>query len=73
MSDLMEGETMTPRGIHQAIGVLLDDVGEREDDDVGLEDAWNLVREWWEIEPIEDRDSGIDPYPPGLNPQREQQ
>ena len=63
---------MIPRDIHKAIGMLLDDIGEREDNN-GLEDAWNLVREWWEVEPVEDRDSGIDPYPPGLYPQREQQ
>jgi hypothetical protein len=47
---------------HRAIGKLLDDVGGREGDG-GLEDAWNLVCEWWEVEPVGNHDSGIDPYP----------
>jgi hypothetical protein len=58
-----------PRDIHRAIGMLLDHVGQQDLDaepmDQELEDAWNLVGEWWEAMPVEDRDSGIDPYPPG--------
>jgi hypothetical protein len=52
-----------PRDIDRAIGNLLKDVGDRESGGHELEDAWNLVLEWWEVEPVEDVESGMDPYP----------
>jgi hypothetical protein len=59
---------MIPRDIHRAISLLLEesgrvDVSEETDASGELEHAWNLVREWWEVEPMEDRNSGVDPYP----------
>ena len=49
---------MTPRDIHRAIGLLLEDIGNREIHEcAGLEDAGTL-REWWEVEPVADRESG---------------
>ena len=46
-----------PRDIHDAVGLLLDCVGNTEGAD---DDAYNLVLQWWEQVPGE---SGIDPYP----------
>jgi hypothetical protein len=52
-----------PTDVHKAIGLLLDYAGEREDaaDDGPLEDAWNLIREWWEQVPVSG-ESGVEPY-----------
>jgi hypothetical protein len=50
-----------PTDIHKAIGVLLEYVGNTEGAG-DLEDAWNLVREWWEQTPV-GGESGVDPYP----------
>jgi hypothetical protein len=59
-----------PTDIHKAIGLLLEFAGEREDVDGSLEDAWNLLHEWWEQVPV-GGESGVDPYPPGPLPVKE--
>ena len=48
-----------PRDIHDAVGLLLDCVGNTEGAD---DDAYNLVLQWWEQVPV-GGESGINPYP----------
>jgi hypothetical protein len=53
--------TTLPVDIHEAIGLLLEYVGNSERKGE-LENAWTLVREWWEQVQIEG-ETGVEPYP----------
>jgi hypothetical protein len=62
--DAMSTLPRIPTDIHKAISLLLDYMGSQEyvADDGELEDAWNLLSQWWKEVPV-GGESGVDPYP----------